>query len=156
MRSSTSALAFFLTTFFTFVSPTLSAPQLLGKLGAAVGSFLQEIPLLSTPPPAALMTTQPSPECASVNHGALLCCQSSFQGDIPIFVQLAPLVAYQLNPNSINCIYGTRNFTDCSRGVELCCQVDALATTPLEDVVSLALYCNTPSQNESSKWTPSV
>ncbi|KUJ23765.1 uncharacterized protein LY89DRAFT_679089 [Mollisia scopiformis] len=139
----------------TLTSSSLAAPQLLGSLGNAIGQLLQQIPLLSTPPPAFLMTTQPSPQCADVNKGALLCCQSSFNGDIPIFVQAAPLIAYKLNPNSINCLYGTRNFTDCGRGVELCCQVDQLATTPISDIVSLALYCNTPSQNESSVWTPS-
>lgn len=140
----------FLLAAFTLLHPSLAAPQLFGELGTLIGELLQQIPLLSNPPPAALMTKQPSPECANVNKGALLCCQSSFQGDIPIFVQAAPLVAYKLNPNSINCIYGmsilnlpmsncigliradertgTRNVTDCSRGVELCCQVDALAT----------------------------
>ncbi|CZR56231.1 uncharacterized protein PAC_06119 [Phialocephala subalpina] len=139
---------------FTLFSPSFAAPQLLGQVGALIGQALGLIPLLSTPPPAALMTKQPSPQCAKVNKGALLCCESTFQGDIPIFVQAAPLVAYKLNPNSINCIYGQRNFTDCSRGTELCCQVDALATTPISDIVSLALYCNTPSQNESSIWSP--
>ncbi|KAF8858236.1 hypothetical protein BDZ45DRAFT_404301 [Acephala macrosclerotiorum] len=114
--------------FLALLSPSFAAPQLLGSVGALIGQALQQIPLLSTPPPAALMTTHPSPQCANVNKGALLCCESTFQGDIPIFVEAAPLVAYKLNPNSINCIYGQRNFTECSRGTELCCQVDALAT----------------------------
>lgn len=86
----------------TLITPSLALPQLLG----AVGQLLGIIPILSTPPPRELWTKTPSPECANVNGGALLCCESTFQGDIPIVVQLAPTVSYKLNPNSINCIYG--------------------------------------------------
>ncbi len=86
----------------TLATPSLALPQLLG----IVGQLLGIIPILSTPPPRELWTKTPSPECANVNGGALLCCESTFNGDIPIVVQLAPAVGYKLNPNSINCIYG--------------------------------------------------
>ncbi|CZT05745.1 uncharacterized protein RCO7_03911 [Rhynchosporium graminicola] len=122
----------------------LASPQLLG----AVGALLNAIPLLSLPLPKELQTKTPSPECANVNGGALLCCESTLQGDIPLIVQLAPLVAYKLNPNSNNCIYGKRNFETCNPGTRMCCQVDVLATTPISNLVSLALFCqNAPAQN---------
>ncbi|KAL2060656.1 hypothetical protein VTL71DRAFT_9297 [Oculimacula yallundae] len=121
-RTTTTLLTLLVIT--TTISPTLALPQLLGAVGALLGL----VPLLSMPPPRELQTKTPSPECANVNGGALLCCESTFQGDIPIIVQLAPLVAYKLNPNSNNCIYGKKNFERCNPGTRLCCQVDALAT----------------------------
>ncbi|KAH6720616.1 hypothetical protein DL95DRAFT_440341 [Leptodontidium sp. 2 PMI_412] len=135
--NSSTTIVLILLTITAIASPAFALPQLLGAVGALLGL----VPLLSTPPPRELWTKTPAPECANVNGGALLCCQSTFQGDIPIIVQLAPLIGYKLNPNSNNCIYGKKNFNACNPGTRMCCQVDVLATTPLSDLVSLALYC---------------
>lgn len=100
--NSSTTIVLILLTITAIASPAFALPQLLGAVGALLGL----VPLLSTPPPRELWTKTPAPECANVNGGALLCCQSTFQGDIPIIVQLAPLIGYKLNPNSNNCIYG--------------------------------------------------
>ncbi|KAH7327063.1 hypothetical protein BKA65DRAFT_539739 [Rhexocercosporidium sp. MPI-PUGE-AT-0058] len=141
--STSTTFILILLVFTAIFPPALALPQLLD----AVGALLDLVPLLSTPPPRELWTKTPSPECANVNGGALLCCESTFQGDIPIIVQLAPLISYKLNPNSNNCIYGRKNFDTCNPGTRMCCQVDVLATTPASNLVSLALYCqNAPDQ----------
>lgn len=127
---------------FGITSLSLAAPQL-----SLIGPLLNDLPLLATPPPSFLSTQNPSPECAAVNQGTLLCCESTFNGDIPIVVQLSDLVHYKLNPNSINCIYGMhsplclvstsgtdqrccagqKDFTTCNPGTQLCCEIDSLA-----------------------------
>jgi hypothetical protein len=84
-------------------------PQLSGILGDIlddVGPILDLIPVIDDPPPAFLWTKNPSPECANINQGALYCCGSTFNGDMPLVVELADLVNYRLNPDSINCIFG--------------------------------------------------
>lgn len=79
---------------------------LLGGLTGALGPVLNAIPFLGTDPPAAITTRQPSPQCANVNGGALLCCNSAINGDMPLVVQLSQLVgSFRLNPNSINGLY---------------------------------------------------
>ena len=80
--------------------PASPTPQLLG----AVGSLIQDLPILSYPPKS-IVTTDISPECANLNQGTRLCCQSTFDGDVPIVMELAPVVGYKLDPNSINGIY---------------------------------------------------
>jgi hypothetical protein len=97
-------------------SPTPSPnPDLIGSLGP----LIQDIPILDGPLPS-MMTKNPSPECASLNQGTRLCCQSTFDGDVPIVLELAPLLGYKLDPNSVNGIYceyhSTRfNGKTCSR-----------------------------------------
>lgn len=92
--------------FATLFTSSLAAPQLLEGALSIIGTALGLIPILSTPPPTSLWTQYPNDTCADVNGGALYCCESTFNGDIPLVVEVAPLVAYKLNPNSINCIYG--------------------------------------------------
>lgn len=85
------------------ILPVLAVPQgLLGFLGQLLGL----VPVLSSPPPSSLMTRNPSPACKSVNQGTLLCCESTFDGDLPLIVYFASQTAFKLNKNSINCIYG--------------------------------------------------
>jgi hypothetical protein len=84
-------------------------PQLGGVVGGLlgeVGPLLNLVPVLASPPPAFLWTKNPSPECANINQGALYCCDSTFNGDMPLVVELSDLLQYKLNPNSINCIFG--------------------------------------------------
>jgi len=145
MHSSSFVLSF--TILAGLFLPALAAPQLF----SLVGQLLGLIPVISTPPPAALWTKHQSPSCANVNQGTLLCCESTFNGDIPLIVYAAPTIAYKLNPNSINCIYGMalclldnlimsifvlisyttgkrmdNSSSTCSPGTALCCQIDAL------------------------------
>jgi hypothetical protein len=84
-------------------------PQLSGVVSGLlgeVGPLLNLVPVLASPPPAFLWTKNPSPECANINQGALYCCGSTFNGDMPLVVELSDLLQYKLNPNSINCIFG--------------------------------------------------
>jgi hypothetical protein len=83
-----------------------SLGDLLGGLLGDVGPILDLVPVIDDPPPAFLWTKNPSPECANINQGALLCCGSTFNGDMPLVVELADLVNYRLNPDSINCLFG--------------------------------------------------
>ncbi len=106
MQSITTRIFLFLSLFITLFSYSFAFPQLLDPT-SLIGEVLNIIPILADPPPASLVTKNPSPECANVNQGALLCCESTFNGDIPIVVELSNSVGYKLNPNSINCIYGT-------------------------------------------------
>jgi len=75
-----------------------------GGLLGFIGPLIQGIPLLDGPLPG-MMTTNPSPECANLNHGTRLCCQSTFDGDVPLLLELAPVIGYKLDPNSVNGIY---------------------------------------------------
>jgi hypothetical protein len=87
---------------FTLLTTSLALPAapkfnlvdwLLGELGlnGLVGN--------GTPP---LATTIHSPECANINNGTYLCCQSTFNGDLPIVVDASAATNYPLTKNSIN------------------------------------------------------
>jgi len=146
--------------FLAILATTSAAPQLggllegigglLAPLTGAVGTILNSIPLLYAAAPDFLLTKDPSPQCANVNGGTLLCCSSTINGDMPLVVELAQLAGnFKLNPNSINGLYCKKDFTTCNPGTKLCCQVDDLVNPPIiNDVLSLALYCqNAPSQD---------
>jgi len=78
----------------------------LGGLTGYIGPLLSQIPVLAADPPAALKTKNPSPQCSQVNGGALLCCNSVINGDMPLVVELAHVAGnFSLNPNSINGLY---------------------------------------------------
>jgi hypothetical protein len=101
------------TVLLTAITAVLAVPRpepqlsgVLGELLGDIGPVLNLIPVLASPPPAFLWTKNPSPECANINQGALYCCGSTFNGDMPLVVELADAVNYKLNPNSINCIFG--------------------------------------------------
>jgi hypothetical protein len=100
-RITTAKMKFFTSTIllFTLLTTTFALPvanlvnDLLGALGlnGLVGN--------GTPP---LETTIHSPQCASVNNGTYLCCESTFNGDLPIVVDLSAATDYPLTKNSIN------------------------------------------------------
>jgi hypothetical protein len=82
----------------TLVSATASpAPQVLG----AVGSLTDNLPILNYPPQS-IVTTDISPECANLNQGTRLCCESTLDGALPLLVELASVIGYRLAPGSIN------------------------------------------------------
>jgi hypothetical protein len=93
----------------SLLSATMAAPQtlpIIGGLVGALGNILNSIPVLYASAPSFLLTKDPSPQCANVNGGVLLCCSSTFNGDMPLVVELAQLAGnFRLNPNSINGIY---------------------------------------------------
>ncbi|KAK1767297.1 hypothetical protein QBC33DRAFT_64815 [Phialemonium atrogriseum] len=106
-----------------------------------VPGLLPKIPILdallalgASPPPPILRTTHPSPQCAAINQGQLMCCRATVAGDIQLVVWLAELYGYNLNPNDINGLNCDTNIDTCP-GVKVCCQVTGL--TPL-----LALWCH--------------
>jgi hypothetical protein len=53
-----------------------------------------------------LETTVHSPECANLNNGTYVCCESTFNGDLPIVVEASALTDYPLTKNSINGLIG--------------------------------------------------
>jgi hypothetical protein len=56
----------------------------------------------TSPPPSFLLTTETSPQCAAVNKGTYLCCETSVNGGNAA-VQLAAKVAgYELPANTVN------------------------------------------------------
>jgi len=147
------------------LSAALAAPQsglggildgigsIVAPITGALGTVLNSIPVLYAAAPEFLITTDPSPQCANVNEGTLLCCSSTINGDMPIVVELAQLAGnFKLNPNSINGLYCKKGFETCNPGTKLCCQVDDLINPPIvDDVLSLALYCqNAPTQDTTS------
>ncbi|KAJ9145334.1 hypothetical protein NKR23_g5437 [Pleurostoma richardsiae] len=89
--------------------------------------------LLNNPPPELLKTTNPSPECAAVNNGELMCCRAAVAGDLQPIVWLAAAYGYYLNPNDVNGLDCDSNLDACP-GIKMCCQVALL--TPL-----VALWC---------------
>ncbi|KAN0092461.1 hypothetical protein V8E51_018308 [Hyaloscypha variabilis] len=161
-------LSFFLISLLVLLSPANAAPQsgVVGIIGSllgdvpvvapllgATGAILDEIPVLYASPPDFLLTQNPSPQCANINGGALLCCNSIINGDMPLVVELSDLTGhFRLNPNSINGLFCNRNFETCLPGVKLCCQVDALSDPPIiNDILSVALWCQeTPDQDEGT------
>ena len=84
------------------LDPAHAAPGLIDSLGHLIQG--NGLPLLDYPL-AQMMTKSPSPECAKVNQGARLCCKSTFNGDVPLLLELAPVIGYNLNKNSVNGIY---------------------------------------------------
>jgi len=87
----------------------LNAPFLRLASAEPIPGLLPKIPILdallalgASPPPPILQTTKPSPECANINKGELMCCRATVAGDIQLVVWLAALYGYKLNPNDIN------------------------------------------------------
>ena len=80
--------------------PASPAPQILGD----VGSLIDNLPILNYPPQS-IVTTDISPECANLNQGTRLCCESTLDGDVPLVVELATIIGYRLATGSINGIY---------------------------------------------------
>lgn len=66
--------------------------------------ILNNLPILNYPPQN-MITTNPAPECQAINGGGRWCCQSTFDGDMPIVLELAPVLGYKLNPNSVNGLF---------------------------------------------------
>ena len=79
----------------SFALPAL--PNLTNALLAALG--LNGLVGIGPPP---LETTIHSPECANTNNGTYLCCESTFNGDMPIVVAASAATDYPLTENSIN------------------------------------------------------
>jgi hypothetical protein len=100
--------------FFALVSfsPSFAAPAaepglLDGVVSGVTGMVknpLNLISLLKEAPPA-LMTKNPSPTCKNVNEGALLCCESTFDGGFPLVVKLSDATGYELTKDTVNGIY---------------------------------------------------
>lgn len=90
MLGLTSRLVFFLSLAIGYFS-ALSLAWTIPILGLGAGS-----------PPAALLTTDISPQCANVNSGTYLCCASAVQGGNPLVVALATTAGYQLPANTVN------------------------------------------------------
>ncbi|KAH8786857.1 hypothetical protein BGZ57DRAFT_924510 [Hyaloscypha finlandica] len=150
----------------TLLTSATAAPQLVPVIGGLLGGIpvvgaitgylgnvLNLLGVLYAAPPPFLLTKNPSPECKNVNNGALLCCSSTINGDMPLVVELAQLAGqFKLNPNSINGLYCKKDFTTCNPGTKLCCQVDSVVKPPvINDVLSLALWCqNAPTQDTCS------
>lgn len=90
---------------FLFTSFALALPQLL-DIGPLLNTVLQDTGLDSLVGngalPAAIATTIHSPQCANVNGGTYACCQSTFDGDLPLVVALSAATDYPLTDNSIN------------------------------------------------------
>jgi hypothetical protein len=106
-------------------SPTASPePGLLGSVLSAINSDVVApvLDILALPPPTFLQTFQPSPQCANVNQGELLCCRATVAGDVQPVVWLASVYGYSLNPNDVNGLNCDTNVTSCP-GTNLCCQV---------------------------------
>ena len=49
-----------------------------------------------------LATTTHSPECANLNGGTYVCCESTFNGGMPIVETLSELTDYPITKNTIN------------------------------------------------------
>ena len=71
-----------------------------GGLLAPVGAVLNLIPAREAP--EALKTKNIHPVCAPLNRGALLCCETLFDGAFPLVIQLSQATGYQLTPDAIN------------------------------------------------------
>lgn len=68
-----------------------------------VGQVLTPIlDLAALPPPTLIQTMSPSPQCAKINQGQLMCCRGTVAGDLQPIVWLAAVYGYNLNPNDIN------------------------------------------------------
>jgi hypothetical protein len=86
------------------ITSALAAPQLLKDILAPVIDPLNGLTILKNAPPQ-LMTPDPSPECAKTNQGALLCCESTFDGGFPLVRELSELTGYELSNDTINGFY---------------------------------------------------
>jgi hypothetical protein len=85
---------------FSFLAQTAAEP---------IPGLLPKIPIVdallalgASPPPKALRSVNPSPECAAINQGELMCCRATVAGDVQLVVWLAMVYGYDLNPNDIN------------------------------------------------------
>lgn len=82
--------------------PDPGLTDLLGSL-PIVGDVLKLVGNVgNAPPPTLLWTRNPSPQCAAINQGELLCCRGALAGDQPLVVFLAGVYGYKLNPNDVN------------------------------------------------------
>lgn len=85
---------------------SLAAPEpilgglLGGGLLSPVGAILNLLPAREAP--EALKTKNIHPVCAPLNRGALLCCETLFDGAFPLVLQLSQATGYQLTPDAIN------------------------------------------------------
>jgi hypothetical protein len=101
-------------------------PDLFGAVGGTVSAVNTDIvkPILNLAalsPPTFLQTFKPSPECANINQGQMMCCRATLAGDMQPVVFLAQLYGYSLNANDVNGIDCDNNTATCP-GVNLCCQ----------------------------------
>ena len=94
-------------TFNTFITYTILALITAASATPKALDLFGGLTLLNTPPPAFMLTADPSPQCSGLNQGSLLCCQDTLNGDAPAVVAAAALVGYELNPNSVNGLYCT-------------------------------------------------
>lgn len=74
------------------------------SISLLIGDLIQPLPVADYPIPE-MVTSSPSPECEGVNGGSRLCCESTFNGDVPLIKELAPIIGFKLNRNSVNGIY---------------------------------------------------
>jgi hypothetical protein len=103
---------------FTLVTSTFALPQLPG-LPNLTNALLEALGLNSLvghgPLPPILATTIHSPQCADVNGGTYVCCQDTFNGDLPIVVAASALTDYPLTNNSINGLVNCEPYSqDCA------------------------------------------
>lgn len=70
---------------------------------------LQGLAGKGTPP---LPTTIHSPECANLNGGTYVCCESTLNGGFPLVKELSALADYPLTDNTINGLINCESFVD--------------------------------------------
>ena len=81
----------------SFALPAEAPPNLLNAvlealgLNGLVGNGVEPLP-----------TTVHSPECADLNNGTYVCCQSTFNGGMPIIEEASALTDYPITKNTIN------------------------------------------------------
>ncbi|KAK6502107.1 hypothetical protein TWF481_009915 [Arthrobotrys musiformis] len=99
----------------------------------------------SSEAPSALRVQNPSPQCTSINNGALLCCTAAVSGGFPLVVLASQAANYNLPQNTLNGYICFPSSTTACSGTQLplCCQVTTL--TPL-----WGLWC----QSATSTCTP--
>jgi hypothetical protein len=76
-----------------------------GGLLSPIGAVLNLLPAREAP--EALKTNDIHPVCAPLNRGALLCCETLFDGAFPLVVQLSEATGYRLTLDAINGILCT-------------------------------------------------
>ncbi|CAG8983746.1 hypothetical protein HYALB_00009842 [Hymenoscyphus albidus] len=136
----------FVILFATFLPATHAVS--LESLGL-VGHLVQPLPIADYPAPE-LVTNHPSTECEKINGGSRLCCQSTFDGGVPLVKELAPIIGFRLNHNSVNGIYCKKD-AECAVGEDLCCQVDSFPNV-IPTLLNLAMYCQShPAEMISTK-----
>lgn len=71
-----------------------------GGLLSPIGAVLNLLPAREAP--AALRTKNVHPLCHPLNQGALLCCETLFDGALPLVVKLSQTTGYELTTDAIN------------------------------------------------------